>query len=94
MAPIRRGTEGGTVRPVILTAYVVMALWLLLVSVLRLALSAGSGAPADGLPFVTGGLGLLGLVILLPAVVRSVRGRIAQRAGAARERGTGGGAQR
>jgi len=45
-------------RPVILTMYVVMALWLFVVSVLRLVLSGGSGVPVDGLPFVTGGLGL------------------------------------
>jgi hypothetical protein len=66
-------------RPVILTAYVVMALWLFVVSVLRLVLSIGSGVPVDGLPFVTGGLGLLALVILVPAAVRTVLARIARR---------------
>jgi hypothetical protein len=81
-------------RPVVLTAYVVMALWLFLVSVLRLALSAGSGTPVDGLPFVTGGLGLVALVILAPAAIRIVRGRRAHRDERSPQRGTGGGAQR
>jgi hypothetical protein len=66
-------------RPVILTMYVVMALWLFLVSVLRLALSAGSGVPVDGLPFVTGGLGLLALLILIPAGIRAVLTRTGRR---------------
>lgn len=59
--------------------YVVMALWLLAASVLRLVLSLGSGVPVDGLPFVTGGLGLLALVIRIPAVVRAVLEGIARR---------------
>jgi hypothetical protein len=66
-------------RPVILTMYVVMALWLFVVSVLRLVLSAGSGVPVDGLPFVTGGLGLLALLILIPAGIRAVLSRTARR---------------
>jgi hypothetical protein len=66
-------------RPVILTMYVVMALWLFVVSVLRLVLSAGSGVPVDGLPFVTGGLGLLALLILIPAGIRAVLSRLARR---------------
>ena len=66
-------------RPVLLTMYVVMALWLFAVSVLRLVLSAGSGAPVDGLPFVTGGLGLFALLILIPAGIRAVLSRIARR---------------
>ncbi len=68
-------------RPVILTMYVVMALWLFVVSVLRVVLSAGSGVPVDGLPFVTGGLGLFALLILIPAAVRAVLARIARRGG-------------
>ena len=73
-------------RPVLLTAYVVMALWLLLASVLRVALSAGSGTSVDGLPFVTGGLGLVALVVLLPAVVRATRGRRGHRDGRGAQR--------
>jgi hypothetical protein len=68
-------------RPVILTMYVVMALWLFVVSVLRLVLSAGSGVPVDGLPFVTGGLGLLALLLLIPAGIRAVLSRLARRGG-------------
>ena len=66
-------------RPVILTMYVVMALWLLVVSVLRLVLSLGAGVPVDGLPFVTGGLGLFALVMLIPAGIRAVLTRLARR---------------
>lgn len=69
-------------RPVILVAYVVMALWLFVVSVLRLALSIGSGAAVDGLPFVTGGLGLFALVIRVPTAVRFVLARIGRRGAA------------
>ena len=56
-----------------------MSLWLFVVSVLRLVLSLGSGVPVDGLPFVTGGLGLLAMVILIPAAARAVLARIARR---------------
>jgi hypothetical protein len=63
-------------RPVITTTYVVMALWLFVVSVLRLVLSIGSGVAVDGLPFVTGGLGLLALLIRVPAAVRVLRNRL------------------
>ena len=66
-------------RPVILTMYMVMALWLFVVSVLRLVLSAGSGVPVDGLPFVTGGLRLLALLLLIPAGIRAVLSRIPPR---------------
>lgn len=68
-------------RPVILTTYVVMALWLLVAAVLRLVLSLRSGVPVDGLPFVTGALGLLALVILIPAAARALLARAARRNG-------------
>jgi hypothetical protein len=68
-------------RPVILLTYVVMALWLLVAAVLRVLLSAANRVPVDGLPVVTGGLGLLALLILVPTAVRGVRNRTRARPG-------------
>jgi hypothetical protein len=64
---------------VILLMYVVMALWLFVVSILRVALSVASGVALDVLPFVTGGIGLVALLIVIPAAVGAVRARIASR---------------
>jgi len=47
--------------------YVIMAVWLLLAAVARIALQVAGGLDLDPLPFITGGIGLLGLLALVPA---------------------------
>ena len=47
--------------------YVAMAVWLLLGSALRISLLLGAGSAIDALPIVSGGLGLVALLLLLPA---------------------------
>lgn len=47
--------------------YAAMAIWLLVASAIRIALQLGAGIQLDALPFVSGGLGLLALLLLLPA---------------------------
>lgn len=47
--------------------YIAMAVWLLLASALRIALQLRVGSALDPLPFLSGGLGLLALLLLLPA---------------------------
>lgn len=47
--------------------YIVMALWLLISAGARIAIQLASGQDLDALPFISGGLGLIGLVLLLPA---------------------------
>lgn len=54
-------------RAAILIVYIVMAGWLMLASVARIAIQLSSGQNLDPLPFVGGGLGLLALLLLLPA---------------------------
>jgi len=54
-------------RAAIVLVYVVMAGWLMLAGVARIAIQLSSGQDLDALPFVGGGLGLLALVLLLPA---------------------------
>lgn len=54
-------------RVAILIVYIVMAGWLMLASVARIAIQLSSGQNLDPLPFVGGGLGLLALLLLLPA---------------------------
>jgi hypothetical protein len=49
-----------------LVAYIAMAVWLLIAAALRIALQLGSGIPLDPLPFVSGALGLLALLALVP----------------------------
>ena len=51
----------------IIIVYTVMAVWLLLASAVRIALQLGAGSPLDPLPFIGGSLGLVALVLLLPA---------------------------
>ena len=46
--------------------YVVMAVWLLLAAAARIALQLAGGLDLDLLPLVTGGIGLLGLIALVP----------------------------
>ena len=52
---------------VILIVYVVMAAWLLFASAARIALQLNRGLDLDVLPFLSGALGLLALLLLLPA---------------------------
>jgi len=54
-------------RSVLVVVYVVMACWLLIASGARIAIQLGAGQDLDALPFISGGLGLVGLVLLLPA---------------------------
>ena len=44
-------------------------------SVLRVVLSVSQGVPLDVLPAITGSLGLLGLVTLIPRSMRRIRVR-------------------
>jgi len=54
-------------RTVFVIVYVAMALWLMISAAARVAIQLGSGLDLDALPFISGGLGLVGLVLLLPA---------------------------
>ncbi len=60
-------------RHVFFVVYAVMAVWLVIASILRVVLSLRSGVPIDVLPAVTGGLGLVALLLLIPRAVRRVR---------------------
>jgi hypothetical protein len=55
------------VRAAIVLLYVVMAVWLMLAGAARIAIQLASGQHLDPLPFLGAGLGLLALVLLLPA---------------------------
>jgi hypothetical protein len=55
------------VRATIVVVYVVMAVWLLIASAARIAIQLSAGQDLDALPFIGGALGLLALVLLLPA---------------------------
>ena len=54
-------------RTVFVVIYVAMALWLMISAAARVAIQLGGGLDLDVLPFISGGLGLVGLVLLLPA---------------------------
>ena len=54
-------------RTTIVIVYVGMAVWLLLASVARIAIQLGTGQDLDPLPFIGGAIGLVALVLLLPA---------------------------
>ena len=58
----------------IVFVYVAMALWLLMAGAARIAIQLSAGTDLDALPFVGGGIGLLALVLLLPAY-EDLRGR-------------------
>lgn len=62
-------------KPVLLVVYATMALWMIAVAMLRVALSLANGVPIDALPAITGGIGLLALLILIPRIARRARGR-------------------
>jgi hypothetical protein len=77
---VRRGasarcTDAGPVRPVFFAVYAVMAGWLLLAAVLRILLLLRSGAALDPLPFISGGMGLAALIVLLPRISTMRRAR-------------------
>jgi hypothetical protein len=55
------------VRTAIVFVYVVMTLWLMISAVARIAIQLAAGQDLDPLPFISGGLGLVGLILLLPA---------------------------
>jgi hypothetical protein len=55
------------VRLVLVVAYIVMAVWLLVAAGLRIALLLAAGLAMDPLPFISGGIGLLALIVLAPA---------------------------
>ena len=51
----------------IIVLYVAMAVWLLIAAVTRIYLQLSAGTALDALPFISGGLGILAIVLLLPA---------------------------
>ncbi|WP_375387478.1 hypothetical protein [uncultured Amnibacterium sp.] len=61
-------------KAVFVLAYVAMAVWLMIASAARIVIQLGQGVDLDALPFIGGALGLLALVLLLPAY-EDLRGR-------------------
>ncbi|MGT2426670.1 hypothetical protein [Amnibacterium kyonggiense] len=51
----------------IVVVYVGMAVWLLFAGAARIAIQLRAGQDLDALPFIGGGIGLVALVLLLPA---------------------------
>lgn len=62
-------------RAVIVVAYVITAVWLLVAAAARIALQLAAGLDLEPLPFVTGGVGLLGLIALIPVSEQHLQGR-------------------
>ena len=60
-------------RHVFFVVYAVMAGWLVVGAVLRVLLSLHSGVPVDVLPAITGGLGLIALLLIVPRTARRLR---------------------
>ncbi len=56
------------VKAVLAVVYVAMAVWLIGAAVLRIVLLLDEGDTLDPLPFISGGLGLLALLALFPAM--------------------------
>jgi hypothetical protein len=54
-------------RAAVVLVYVVMAGWLMLAGAARIVIELSAGQSLDALPFVGAGLGLLALILLLPA---------------------------
>ncbi len=54
-------------RAAILVVYVVMGIYLVAASVIRIQLQLARGIPLDALPFIGGSLGVLALLLLIPA---------------------------
>jgi uncharacterized membrane protein HdeD (DUF308 family) len=55
------------VRTALFVIYIAMAIWLLLAGAVRIAIQLAAGQNLDALPFIGGGIGLVALVLLLPA---------------------------
>jgi hypothetical protein len=47
--------------------YIAMAVWLLFAAAARIAIQLAAGQDLDALPFIGGAIGLVALVLLLPA---------------------------
>lgn len=54
-------------RSAMTVVYAVMAAWLILSAFARIAIQLGAGQDLDALPFVSGSIGLVALILLLPA---------------------------
>jgi hypothetical protein len=54
-------------RSAIVVVYVAMGIWLVFAAFARIAIQLAAGQDLDALPFIGGGIGLLALVLLLPA---------------------------
>ncbi len=54
-------------RSAIVVVYVAMAVWLVFAAFARIAIQLAEGQDLDALPFIGGGIGLLAIVLLLPA---------------------------
>jgi len=61
------------VKVVFFTGYVVMAVWLLIAGALRLVLLLSAGLPLDPLPFISGGIAVLALLLVAPRGIRRFR---------------------
>jgi hypothetical protein len=66
------------VRPVFFVFYAVMTTWLLTAAILRAVSLFSSGGSLDPLVVVTCGFGLVGLVVLVPTIVKGRRGNRSQ----------------
>jgi hypothetical protein len=55
------------VRTALSVVYVAMAFWLLIAAAGRIALLLAAGQDLDALPFISGGIGLVAIVLLLSA---------------------------
>jgi hypothetical protein len=62
-------------RSVFFVMYTLMALWMLAAAVLRVVLSLRNGVALDALPAITGGIGLVALLLLGGRAARRVRRR-------------------
>jgi hypothetical protein len=54
-------------RTAMIVVYVAMAMWLVLAAFARIVIQLAAGQDLDPLPFVGGAIGLVALVLLLPA---------------------------
>ena len=54
-------------RTALFVIYVAMAIWLLFAGAVRIAIQLAAGQNLDALPFIGGAIGLVALVLLLPA---------------------------
>jgi hypothetical protein len=59
--------DAGRMRTVLVVMYVAMAAWLLLAAGGRIVLQLSGGFDLDPLPFISGGIGALGLIAMVSA---------------------------